>query len=133
MFIRTKKTFLHHSPPQPRELHELRKLMKFSPRKVKKNASITGWPVATYKEKHLTEKKKLAVTPKIWDNYTMIKKGTQIRVGFRWLIVDEIDQDTGLLWCMDQDGEDFEIRESQIDDVLDSDLPDNPFDQFSWR
>jgi len=63
----------------------------------------------------------------------MIKKGTQIRVGFRWLIVDEIDQDTGLLWCMDQDGEDFEIRESQIDDVLDSDLPDNPFDQFSWR
>ena len=73
MFIRTKKTFLHHSPPQPRELHELRKVMKFSPRKVKKNAFITGWPAATYKEKHLTEKKKLAVTPKIWDNYTMIK------------------------------------------------------------
>ena len=64
----------------------------------------------------------------------MIKIGTQIRVGFRWLIVDEIDQDTGLLWCMDQDGEDFEIRESQIDDVLDGgSFGDDVGQELNWR
>ena len=64
----------------------------------------------------------------------MIKVGTQIRVGFRWLIVDEIDQDTGLLWCMDQDGEDFEIRENQIDDILDGgSFGDDVGQELSWR
>ena len=64
----------------------------------------------------------------------MIKIGTQIRVGCRWLIVDDIDKDTGLLFCMDQDGEDFEIRESQIDDVLDGgSLGDDVGQELNWR
>ena len=64
----------------------------------------------------------------------MIQVGTQILVFTKgWLIVDEVDSETGLLWCIDQDGEEFEISEGQIDSILDSNLPDNPFDQFSWR
>ena len=64
----------------------------------------------------------------------MIQVGTQILVFTKgWLIVDEVDSETGLLWCIDQDGEEFEISEGQIDSILESNLPDNPFDQFSWR
>ena len=43
--------------------------------------------------------------------------GTQILVGLRWLIVDEIDSETGLLWCIDQDGGDHEIDKSNIDHI----------------
>ena len=64
----------------------------------------------------------------------MIQIGTQIRVGFRWLIVDEIDQQTGMLFCLDQDGEDFEISESQIDVVLDGGSFGNDIGQeLTWR
>jgi len=64
----------------------------------------------------------------------MIEIGTQIRVGFRWLIVDEVDQQTGMLFCLDQDGEDFEISESQIDVVLDGgSFGDDVGQELSWR
>ena len=64
----------------------------------------------------------------------MIQIGTQIRVGMRWLIVDEIDQQTGMLFCLDQDGEGFEVRESQIDDVLDGgSFGDDVGQELSWR
>ena len=64
----------------------------------------------------------------------MIQVGTQIRVGCRWLIVDEIDLETGLLWCMDQDGEDFEISEGQIDVVLDGGSGgDDVGQELTWR
>jgi len=64
----------------------------------------------------------------------MIQIGTQIRVGFRWLIVDEIDQQTGMLFCLDQDGEDFEISESQIDVVLDGgSFGDDVGQELTWR
>ena len=64
----------------------------------------------------------------------MIKIGTQIRVGFRWLIVDEIDSETGLLWCLDQDGEDFEISENQIDVVLDGgSFGQDVGQELTWR
>jgi len=43
--------------------------------------------------------------------------GTEILVGFRWLIVDSIDSETGLLWCLDQDGGDHEINKSNIDHI----------------
>jgi hypothetical protein len=52
----------------------------------------------------------------------------------RWLIVDEIDQQTGMLFCLDQDGEGFEVRESQIDDVLDGgSFGDDVGQELSWR
>jgi hypothetical protein len=52
----------------------------------------------------------------------------------RWLIVDEIDQQTGMLFCLDQDGEDFEVRESQIDEVLGGGSFGNDIGQeLSWR
>ena len=64
----------------------------------------------------------------------MIEIGTQIRVGFRWLIVDEIDSETGLLWCLDQDGEDFEISENQIDVVLDGgSFGQDVGQELTWR
>jgi len=64
----------------------------------------------------------------------MIQKGSQILVFTKgWLIVEDIDSETGLLFCVDQDGEEFEISEAQVDHVYEDDLPDNPFDQFSWR
>ena len=64
----------------------------------------------------------------------MIQIGTQIRVGFRWLIVDEIDQQTGMLFCLDQDGEDFEISESQIDVVLDGgSFGQDVGQELTWR
>ena len=64
----------------------------------------------------------------------MIQIGTQIRVGCRWLIVDDIDKQTGLLFCLDQDGEDFEISESQIDVVLDGgSLGDDVGQELNWR
>ena len=47
-----------------------------------------------------------------------IKIGTSILVGARWLIIDEIDNQT--LWCIDQDGEEFEINASQIDHIYDN-------------
>ena len=43
--------------------------------------------------------------------------GTQILVGLRWLIVDEIDTENGLLWCIDQDGGDHEINRNAIDHI----------------
>ena len=64
----------------------------------------------------------------------MIQIGTQIRVGMRWLIVDEIDQQTGMLFCLDQDGEGFEVRESQIDDVLDGgSFGQDVGQELTWR
>jgi len=64
----------------------------------------------------------------------MIQIGTQIRVGCRWLIVDDIDKQTGMLFCLDQDGEDFEISESQIDVVLDGgSFGDDVGQELSWR
>mgnify|MGYP001344156861 CR=1 FL=1 len=44
--------------------------------------------------------------------------GTQILVGLRWLIVDTVDAETGLLWCIDQDGGDHEINTNSIDHIL---------------
>ena len=46
-----------------------------------------------------------------------IKIGTMIQVGLKTLVVDDICQETGILFCLDNDGEDFEIRESQIDHI----------------
>ena len=49
----------------------------------------------------------------------MIQVGTQIIVfSIGWLIVDEIDAETGLMWCIDQDGGDHEIAEGQIDSFV---------------
>jgi hypothetical protein len=48
----------------------------------------------------------------------MIKIGTMIQVGLKTLVVDDICQETGLLFCLDNDGEDFEISPSQIDSVI---------------
>ena len=48
-----------------------------------------------------------------------IKIGTQLIVfSIGWLIVDEIDSETGLLWCIDQDGGDHEINRNAIDHIL---------------
>ena len=48
-----------------------------------------------------------------------IKIGSQLIVfSIGWLIVDEIDSETGLLWCIDQDGGDHEIAEGQIDSIV---------------
>ena len=48
-----------------------------------------------------------------------ITVGTQLIVfGIGWLIVEDIDQATGLLFCLDQDGGDFEISESQVDSII---------------
>ena len=64
----------------------------------------------------------------------MIKVGTQIRWGCRWLIVDSICPETGMLLCLDQDGEDFEISEAQVDDVLDGGSFGNDIGQeLTWR
>ena len=46
-----------------------------------------------------------------------ITTGTQILVGLRWLIVDSIDKNTGLLWCIDQDGGDHEIDQKMVDHI----------------
>ena len=65
----------------------------------------------------------------------MIKVGTQILVFTKgWLIVEDIDSETGLLWCVDQDGEDFEISEGQIDSILDGDsFGDDVGQELTWR
>jgi len=65
----------------------------------------------------------------------MIKVGTQILVFTKgWLIVDEVDSETGLLWCIDQDGEEFEISEGQIDSILDGgSFGDDVGQELSWR
>ena len=64
----------------------------------------------------------------------MIKVGTQILWGCRWLIVDEVDPETGMLFCLDQDGEDFEISEAQVDSVLDGgSFGDDIGQELSWR
>ena len=49
----------------------------------------------------------------------MIKVGTQIRWGCRWLIVDSICPETGMLLCLDQDGEDFETCQEVLANILD--------------
>ena len=65
----------------------------------------------------------------------MIQVGTQILVFTKgWLIVDEIDSETGLLWCIDQDGEEFEISEGQIDSILDGgSFGDDVGQELTWR
>ena len=64
----------------------------------------------------ILSKIKLAKTPFLCSNYRMeqITIGTQILVGLRWLIVDSIDKNTGLLWCIDQDGGDHEIDQKRV-------------------
>ena len=48
-----------------------------------------------------------------------IEIGTPLLVfGIGWLIVDAIDPKTGLLFCYDQDGGDFEISEAQVDAII---------------
>ena len=48
-----------------------------------------------------------------------IEIGTQLMIfGIGWLIVDDIDSETGLLWCVDQDGEDYEISPSRVDHII---------------
>jgi len=48
-----------------------------------------------------------------------ITVGTEILVFTKgWLKVEEIDSETGLLWCIDQDGGDHEISEGQIDSII---------------
>ena len=48
-----------------------------------------------------------------------IKIGTQLIVfSIGWLIVDAIDSETGLLWCIDQDGGDHEIHPARIDSFV---------------
>ena len=42
-----------------------------------------------------------------------IQVGDEVRYGMNFLIVDEIEGDT--LWCVDQDGQDFELTENEID------------------
>ena len=45
--------------------------------------------------------------------------GTQLIVfSIGWLIVEEIDSETGLLWCIDQDGGDHEIHRDRIDSFV---------------
>jgi len=50
-------------------------------------------------------------------NGGMIKIGTMIRVGLRMLCVDEICPTTGNLFCIDRDGEEFEVRTQDVDAV----------------
>jgi len=48
-----------------------------------------------------------------------IEIGTQLVVsGIGWLIVEDIDLETGLLWCIDQDGEDFEIHPMRVNRIV---------------
>lgn len=42
-----------------------------------------------------------------------IKIGDEVRYGMSLLIVDEIEGDT--LWCIDEDGQDFELTEEQVE------------------
>lgn len=52
----------------------------------------------------------------------MIKIGTMVRVGARMLVVDQVerplDGDQGILFCLDNDGEDFEVRPADVDAVF---------------
>ena len=45
-----------------------------------------------------------------------------IRVGARILVVDAVERPTseeqGNLWCLDRDGEDFEVRPQDVDAVF---------------
>lgn len=55
-----------------------------------------------------------------WYNVLMtkkIRKGTIVRVGLRILCVDEICRITGNLFCLDSDGEDYEVRVRDVDCV----------------
>ena len=65
----------------------------------------------------------------------MIQVGTQILVFTKgWLIVEDIDSETGLLFCQNQDGEEIEISESQVDSVLDGGSFGNDVGQeLTWR
>jgi hypothetical protein len=48
-----------------------------------------------------------------------ITVGTEILVFTKgWLMVEEIDSETGLLWCIDKDGGDHEIAEGQVDSII---------------
>ena len=42
-----------------------------------------------------------------------IQVGDEVRVGCRLMIVDEIID--GTLWCIDEDGQDFELTEDEVD------------------
>ena len=44
----------------------------------------------------------------------MIKIGSLIQVGIKTLVVDDICPETGNLFCLDNDGEDFEITQTQV-------------------
>ena len=52
----------------------------------------------------------------------MIKIGSMIRVGARMLVVDAVerprDGDQGILFCLDNDGEDFEVRPENVDAIF---------------
>lgn len=52
----------------------------------------------------------------------MIKIGSMIRVGARMLVVDAVErsssEDQGNLFCLDNDGEDFEVRPQDVDAVF---------------
>ncbi len=45
----------------------------------------------------------------------MIKIGSLIQLGLKMLVVDDICEETGNLLCLDNDGEDFEVRPEDID------------------
>ena len=52
----------------------------------------------------------------------MIKIGSMIRVGARMLVVDQVerplDGNQGILFCLDNDGEDFEVRPENVDAIF---------------
>ncbi len=52
----------------------------------------------------------------------MIKIGSIIRVGARMLVVDQVErptsEDQGNLFCLDNDGEDFEVRPENVDAIF---------------
>ena len=52
----------------------------------------------------------------------MIKIGSMIRVGARVLVVDAVErptsEDQGNLFCLDCDGEDFEVRPQDVDAIF---------------
>ena len=52
----------------------------------------------------------------------MIKIGSMIQVGARILVVDQVerplDGDQGILFCLDNDGEDFEVHPENVDAIF---------------
>ena len=47
-------------------------------------------------------------------NGGMIKIGSLIQVGIKTLVVDDICPETGNLFCLDNDGEEFEVTQTQV-------------------